>query len=50
MASVLFAIVGNVAELVMEGFQFCFGVVLLKFVSASDLRNATINASKLNTD
>ena len=38
MGTVLLAIVGNVAELATESFQFCFGVVPLEFISASDLR------------
>jgi len=53
MESVLFAIIGNIAELAAERPQFCFGVVLIKFVSASDLENATINVSSstlINTD
>ena len=50
MGTVLLAIVGNIAELVTEGFQLCFGVVFLKFIYASDLENATINESKFNID
>jgi len=50
MGTILLAIVGNVTELATEGFQFCFSVVPLEFISASDLRNATINASKLDID
>ena len=50
METILLAIVGNVTELATEGFQFCFSVVPLEFISASDLRNATINASKLDID
>jgi hypothetical protein len=45
MGNVLFAVVGNITELATEGPHFCFSVVLLKFVSAKDLGNATINAS-----
>ena len=39
MESVLFVIVGNIAKLTMEGLQFCFSLVLLKFTSADNLGN-----------
>ena len=34
-------VVGDIAELATEGIQFSFGIVLLKFVSARDLGNAS---------
>jgi len=41
----LIIVVRDVAELATQGNQFCFGIVLLKFVSARDLGKSYLRQS-----
>ena len=38
---IIVIVIGDIAKLAIEGIQFGFSIVLLKFVSARDLGNAS---------